>query len=60
MLCESTRHPEHIDVALGALDGEIDRPPSLHVFADDRAGWSNLEDGLPRLGGLTGLEPKKP
>jgi hypothetical protein len=59
MLCESTRHPEHIDVALGALDGEIDRSPSLHVFVDDRVRWSNLDDGLPRLGGVTGLEPKK-
>jgi hypothetical protein len=58
MLCESKTHPEHIDIALGSLDGEIDRVPELHVFVDDRASWADVSDGLPRLGGATGMEPK--
>jgi hypothetical protein len=58
MLCESSTHAGHIDVALGSLDSEIDRAPSVHVFADDRAGFVNIDDGLPRLGGKSGLEPQ--
>jgi hypothetical protein len=58
MLCESSAHPDHIAVALGALDGDIDRAPSLHIFVDDRAGFVTIGDGLPRLGGKTGLEPQ--
>ena len=58
MLCESSKHPDHLDVALGSLDGEIDRTPSLHVYVDDRAGFVSIEDGLPKLGGKTGMEPR--
>ncbi len=57
MLCESKAHPDHLDVALGALDSPIDRAPSLHVFFDDRADFVSIDDGLPRLGGKTGMEP---
>ena len=52
-----------ITVVLGGPEvshGPIDRPPQLHVYFDDRAGWLDLDDDLPRLGGETGLEPIKP
>ncbi len=57
LLCESTHHPERIDVVLGNVTGKIDREPQLHVYFDDRADWVQVIDDLPRLGGKTGLEP---
>jgi len=57
LFCESTHHPERVDVVLANLEGEIDRPPQLHVYYDDRAPWVCIGDDLPRLGGATGLEP---
>ena len=57
LFCESTHHPERVDVTLTNLQGEIDRPPELHVYFDDRAPWVRIGDDLPRLGGTTGLEP---
>ena len=44
-------------MALANVDGDIDRPPQLHVYYDDRAPWVCIGDDLPRLGGETGLEP---
>lgn len=57
LFCESTRHPEQVDIVLANMQGAIDRPPQVHVFFDDRAPWVAVDDGLPRLGGATGLEP---
>lgn len=57
LLCESTHHPERIDIVLANMQGEIDRPPQFHVYFDDRARWVHVADDLPRLGGPTGLEP---
>jgi hypothetical protein len=57
LFCESTQHPEKIDVVLANMEGRIDREPQLHVYYSDRAAWATLEDDLPRLGGATGLEP---
>ena len=39
------------------LAGEIDRTPQCDIDFDDRAAWAFAEDGLPWLGGQTGLEP---
>jgi hypothetical protein len=60
LFCESSLHPERIDVVLASMDGPIDRPPQVHVWFDDRADWVRADDGLPRLGGPTGLEPIEP
>ena len=59
LFCESSKHPDQIDIVLASMDGPIDRPPQVHVYFDDRASWTVAEDGLPRLGGSTGLEPIK-
>jgi hypothetical protein len=59
LFCESTHHPERVDVTLASLHGPIDRPPQLHVYFDDRAPWVAIFDDLPRLGGASGLEPLK-
>jgi hypothetical protein len=57
LFCESTHHADQIDIVLANVHGAIDRPPQLHVYFDDRADWVSVEDGLPRLGGKTGMEP---
>jgi hypothetical protein len=58
LLCESTNHPDWIDVTLASMQGPIDREPEAHYFVDDRAAWTHLDDGLPRFGGATGIEPR--
>lgn len=57
LFCDNAAHPEQIDVALGSVDGPIDRAPQVHVFFDSRAPWVVIADSLPRLGGKTGFEP---
>jgi hypothetical protein len=57
LFCESTRHPDWIDVVLANVDGPIDRAPEMHVFFDDRAPWAVVGDTLPRFGGESGMEP---
>ena len=59
LFCESTRHPDHIDIVLANMDDAIDRQPEFHVFFDDRAKWVRIGDELPRMGGTTGMEPAK-
>jgi hypothetical protein len=60
LFCESSRHPDQVDVVLANMEGPIDRLPQLHVYFDDRADWVHADDGLPRLGGASGLEPVAP
>jgi hypothetical protein len=57
LFCESSAHPEQVDIVLANVEGPIDRLPQVHVYFDDRADWVSVEDGLPRLGGASGLEP---
>ena len=57
LFCESTRHPDQIDIVLANMDGPIDREPEMHVYWSDRAAWIEPGDSLPRLGGKSGLEP---
>ena len=57
LFCESTHHPERIDIVLANVSGKIDRRPAAHVYFSDRADWVEANDGLPRLGGKSGVEP---
>jgi len=57
LFCVSTHRPEEVDIPLANLKSAIDRKPELHIFFDDRADWLLVDDGLPRLGGKTGVEP---
>ncbi len=59
LFCESSRHPDVVDVPLANMDGPIDRLPESHIYFDDRASWTPIADALPRLGGASGLEPVK-
>ena len=60
LFCESTHHPDQIDIVLANMQAPLDRKPEAHYYFDDRADWVVTEDGLPRLGGETGVEPIKP
>jgi hypothetical protein len=57
LLCESTTHPDQVDVVLANMHAPIDRRPEMHVYFSDRAPWIDVRDDLPRLGGPTGMEP---
>jgi len=59
LFCVSTRHPDIIDIPLANMDGPIDRAPESHIYFDDRPGRTIIADGLPRLGGASGLEPEQ-
>lgn len=54
---ESSRWPGEVHVAVASLTDELDRPVAVHVFFDDRVPWLEVADGLPRLGGESGVEP---
>ena len=56
LFCESSRHPERIDVTLASLEGPIDRAPQAHTYYDCRAAWAEDFEVLPKLGGATGSE----
>jgi len=57
LFCESTRHPDQVDIVLANMAGPIDRRPECHIYFDDRVEWVTVDDDLPRLGGSSGLEP---
>jgi len=57
LFCESTHHPDVVDIVLANMLGSIDRAPSCHFYFDDRVDWMPVNDGLPRLGGTSGMEP---
>ncbi len=57
LFCESTHHPDVIDIVLANLNGKIDREPQSHFYFSDRVDWVSIEDDLPRFGGATGTKP---
>ena len=57
LIFTSTNRPDNVDVVLANIHDPIDREPQFHVHWDDRADWVRVTDGLPRLGGPTGMEP---
>jgi len=59
LFCESTHHPDQIDIVLANLADKIDREPQAHYYFSDRAEWIAISDDLPRFGGETGAEPLK-
>jgi len=49
LFCETTRHPEQIDIVLANLDGPVDRAPEAHIYFDTHVDWVQLNDSLPRV-----------
>ena len=56
LLCEIDERPNEIDIPLANLAPGSGIEPQAHIFYDDRASWTKVSDGLPRLGGKTGLQ----
>ncbi len=50
MLFRSCRWPGEVHIALGTLDGPIDRAPQAHVFYSTHVDWLPVADDLPRQG----------
>ncbi len=57
LFCESSRHPDDIDIVLANMQAPIDLEPQLHVYYSDRIDWMPVDEALPRLGGSSGVEP---
>lgn len=57
LFCELDTHPDTIDIVLAAMEGPIDRAPEMNIFWTNRVAWSAAPEALPKLGGLTGMEP---
>ena len=55
MFCQT--HEEYVHIALASLYGKIDREPEAHYYYDSRAEWTQVNDDLPKFGGITGSEP---
>jgi hypothetical protein len=58
LFCTLDAHPGVTDVALGCLAPDHGAIPRAHVFWDDRVGWIEVGDRLPKLGGKSGMEPR--
>jgi len=54
---KSSRWPGEVHVTAGSLTTEMSDAPQAHVFFSDRVKWIEVNDGLPKYGGKTGLEP---
>jgi hypothetical protein len=54
---ESPRWEGEVHVAVAHFEGELDRAPKAHVYADRAPAWCPIHDELPRLGGESGTEP---
>ena len=57
LFCESTSHPDHIDIVLANMKDPIDRQPRSHVYFSDKAVWTSINDSLKKLGGSSGVDP---
>ena len=49
MLFRSDRWPDEVHVALGVLDGPVDKPPQAHVFHENHVNWIVMDDTIPRI-----------
>jgi hypothetical protein len=58
LFCESTTHADSVAIPLAAMQGAVDALPVAHFYFDDRAPWTHVDDGLPRFGGKSGMEPR--
>jgi hypothetical protein len=58
LFCESTNHPDWIDIVLANVDAPADWLPDMQIFVDDGVAWGDLASAEQRLGGTTGMEPR--
>jgi len=46
LLFRSERWPEEIHVAVGCIDGELDRRPEANVFFDTHVNWMQVDSSI--------------
>ena len=56
LFCESSLHPERIDITLASMEAPIDREPQAHTYYDCRVDWIEDLAALPKLGGAGGSQ----
>jgi hypothetical protein len=56
LLCQIDERPDEVDIPLANLEPGSGIEPQAHIYVSDRASWTVIDDGLPQLGGKTGLE----
>jgi len=54
---EDGRMPGKVGLPAGIIMGASLPPVAAHYFFDDRAPWSTIDDGAPRFGGESGVDP---
>ena len=57
LLFAGERWPGEIHVAVGNIEGQLDREPGNHAYADRAVAWCPILDKLPQFGGELGIEP---
>ncbi len=55
----STHWPGEIHFTRASIDSQLDERPKAHVYFSDKAEWIDINDDLPKYGGVSGLEPLK-
>ena len=50
MFYRSTRWPGELHIAVGVLDGAIDKAPQVNVYVDEAVDWVALDDALSGRG----------
>ncbi len=53
----SPRWPDEVHATVANVEGDLDRAPQAHAYADRAPAWYPIHDDLPRLGGTEGDEP---
>lgn len=54
---EGERWAGETHVARASVPGNIDREPRAHVYYDSHVAWLQVDDGLRKLGGPSGMQP---
>lgn len=52
----SGKHAGHVHFTVATLVTKNVDAPKFHVFFTDKADWIQVNDGLPKYGGVTGFE----
>src|SRR5262245_59687706 len=58
LFCESTNHPDWIDIVLANVEAPADWLPDMQIFVYDGVAWGDLASAKRRHGWATGMEPR--
>lgn len=49
LFCESSNHPDKIDIALANIEDDIAMKPDFHIHFGSRAKWLHIDDDLVKI-----------